>query len=138
MRIGILLITHGQVGNSLEETVKHILGEPLPLSLRTFSVQPEMSTECACEQFSQLCQEIQQNEGVLILTDLINATPCNIAKKMPPHCHISMVAGLNLPMLLKVMNYAARNAASDLESLTQRAIDGGREGITAVEFKRTS
>ena len=61
----------------------------------------------------------------MILTDLFGSTPYNIAKVLHQETNIRMVSGLNLPMLIKVMNYPNLS----LDELAQKAIKGGREGV---------
>ncbi len=71
-------------------------------------------------------RELDQGEGVLVLSDLYGATPCNIGLSMSEHgAHVRCVSGLNLPMLLRVMNYADQK----LPELAEIAASGGRRGI---------
>ena len=71
---------------------------------------------------------LTENTELLILTDLYGATPCNIAKHFAQHAKINIIAGVNLPMLIRLLNYS--NSSSD--ELLNKAISGGREGILVV------
>ena len=64
-------------------------------------------------------------DGVLVLTDLYGSTPSNIACKLRRHGHVRVVSGVNLPMLIRVLNYPDL----DLDSLKEKALSGGRDGV---------
>ena len=72
-----------------------------------------------------LVRSLDKGEGVLVLTDMYGATPSNIAHRLVGDEHLKVVTGLNLPMLMRVMNYPAL----DVNELVEKAIAGGREGI---------
>jgi PTS system ascorbate-specific IIA component len=71
---------------------------------------------------------LNEGQGVLILTDLFGSTPCNIACKLMHDYRVRVVCGANLPMLIKIMNYPS----ADLETLANKAIAGGVQGIFDV------
>ncbi len=75
--------------------------------------------------------ELDQGEGVLALTDLYGSTPCNVVSKLIQQHNLRIVTGLNLSMLIRVMNYPDL----DLDELAQKAVSGGREGIRVVGSK---
>ncbi|MDM8548268.1 PTS sugar transporter subunit IIA [Candidatus Venteria ishoeyi] len=130
--IGILLVTHGQIGESLLECVREILG-PLPISIIALGIEPkEVDTETLCQHIQILGRQVNQGDGVLVLSDLVGATPANTAtsacksmKAYPSH-HI---AGLNLSMLLRVCSYAMQDSMITLDSLAEIALEGGHRGI---------
>jgi mannose PTS system EIIA component len=76
------------------------------------------------ERAQQYLQQLEQGDGVLILTDLYGSTPSNIACKLR-NDKVAVITGLNLPMLIRVLNYPALN----LHELAEKATGGGREGI---------
>ena len=69
------------------------------------------------------------SDGVLILADMYGSTPSNIANAVKKHGEVAAVAGINLPMLVRVLNYFSL----DLAQLTRKALSGGSEGILACE-----
>ncbi|RLJ21012.1 PTS fructose transporter subunit IIA [bacterium endosymbiont of Escarpia laminata] len=104
MSIGLLIITHNQVGHTLLQTAINMMG-----------ICP-LSTE------------------VLVLTDMFGSTPSNIAYDLLDEGRINVVAGINLPMLVRVLNYAPL----DLKELTSKAISGGKDGIVCCRKAETA
>jgi len=129
MSVGILLITHNNIGKVLLETALtnlHRKDSPavavaIPIS---FDCDPEQSFS-ACR---QMLEEANRGQGVLVLTDMYGATPSNIAHRLSDGSEVRVVAGLNLPMLMRVLNYADR----DLNELVEKAITGGKEGVVSA------
>lgn len=123
MSVGILIITHSNVGKSLCDAATSVLGKcPLPTKILpvTFACEPEE----VIDKGRQLVAELDEGEGVLVLTDMYGSTPSNIACSLSNN-KVRVVAGINLPMLVRIMNYPQL----DLEQLTEKAISGGNEGV---------
>jgi len=125
MSVGVVLITHDDIAEALLETARATYGE-LTLAIGVVhacrSDEPERILELARE----AAQRVDDGEGVLILTDLYGATPSNIALQLKQECkRMEVVTGLNLPMLLRTLNYADL----DLDGLSEYAVSGGRNGI---------
>ena len=78
-------------------------------------------------QVANALNELSTNDGVLILTDSYGSTPCNIANEFLDCKNRSLVSGLNLPMLIRIMNYRSL----PLDELRDIAIEGGKHGITS-------
>ena len=76
-------------------------------------------------------EELDQGQGVLVLTDMYGSTPSNIACKLS-NGQVRVVAGINLPMLVRVMNYPALN----LPQLADKALTGGHEGVISCQQPR--
>ncbi|HID49992.1 MAG TPA: PTS fructose transporter subunit IIA [Chromatiales bacterium] len=123
MKVGLLLITHGEVGSSMLDTAISVLGT-CPLQTRTLDISMSSDPEEQQEQGRRLLKLLDQGHGVLILTDLYGSTPANIACKLRSD-KVAVVAGLNLPMLLRVLNYPEL----ELENLVHKALTGGRDGV---------
>lgn len=123
MSIAILLITHGDVGKNLHEAAVSIIGSS-PLRVRLLSVTTNCQTDDMLQQAEELVHALDSGDGVLILTDIYGSTPSNIACAMKHH-HVEVVAGLNLPMLVRILNYPNLS----LELLADKAVSGGREGV---------
>lgn len=124
MTIGVLIVSHGPLGEvMLDVAIKSI--NACPVATRTLNVPLDANPEFIFNQAQQMVQELDDGDGVLILSDIYGATPCNIAKQLAGHENVMMVSGLNLPMLLRVFNYPQLN----LHELAEKAVDGGRQGI---------
>ncbi len=122
--IGILIIAHGSLGESLMHCASHVMGKvPPQLDFLAVSTQDEPSTllPTALAKLDQL----NSGHGVLILSDIYGATPCNIVTKLLTPNVVEGVAGVNLPMLVRVLNYRQEPLATCIS----KAITGGREGV---------
>jgi PTS system mannose-specific IIA component len=122
--VGILLVTHNGLGDSLLDCVKHVLGE-VPANVRSLSVLASDDPSLKETEGNALIAQLDNGGGVLVLSDIFGATPSNIARRLCRPPHVRGVAGVNLPMLLRVVCYKDKT----LEDLVYRAIEGGRECI---------
>ena len=126
--VGILLITHNGLGDSLIDCVRHVLGVA-PAHIRALSVLAKDDTVRKEEEARALIAQLDKGQGVLLLSDVYGATPCNIALRLREPGRVEGVAGVNLPMLLRVACYCNK----PLDELVQRALDGGRECIVTLD-----
>lgn len=124
MSVGLLIVSHNNIGHAMLQTAMDIL-EICPLQTECLSVAPYSITEHITEQARGIMEQLEQGDGILILSDLLGATPSNIACRLQ-NDNTRMVTGLNLPMLLKIFNYAQLS----LDELTQKALEGGNNGVT--------
>ena len=124
MTISVLIISHEEIGNALIQTASKAF-EELPLPTTVVNVDPNTDPEVLLPKLKRLIKNIGNPTGVLILTDLFGSTPDNIAKALQNGINARIVSGLNLPMLIKVMNYPNLT----LDELAEKAIIGGREGV---------
>lgn len=125
MSVAILIITHHEIGHALVNALKTTYGDTLPLPLETFEVRSDADPDKLLPELKIIIKSLDQGEGVLILTDLFGATPSNIAYELRHTRQIRIVTGLNLPMLIRVMNYPQL----DLKQLVDKAMKGGQAGI---------
>lgn len=126
--VGILLITHNGLGDSLIDCVGHVVGN-VPSHLKALSVLASDDPARKEEEARALIAQLDLGRGVLLLSDVFGATPCNIARRVCEPGRIEGVAGVNLPMLLRV----ACSSDRTLQELVQRALDGGRECIVSID-----
>jgi len=125
MSVGVLLLTHEAMGDALIETARHLLGR-ISLKVDAFSIPPGSDTDFAMTSAAARVRKLDSGDGVLVLTDIFGATPSNVIDKIQPiGVKIRRVSGLNLPMLLRVLNYSEQNLAE----LAQTAADGARAGV---------
>ena len=129
--IGILIIAHGGLGESLIHCVSHVLGKQPP-QVAHFAVGTDDDPSDLYPQAQQMVSALNTGSGVLILSDMYGASPCNLVAKLLSPGQIEGVAGVNLPMLVRVLNYRDKPIKTCLE----KAISGGRDGV--VHFTKTS
>jgi len=124
MSIGILLVTHGKLGHHLLDTMREMIGE-LPLPADVLEVRRVSAHEVLISQGRKMIERLDPGGGVLILTDAFGSTPSNIANKLSLPGRTEAVAGVNLPMLVRIFNYPKL----DLAAMTHNAVEGGCRGI---------
>ncbi|MGB8517718.1 MAG: PTS fructose transporter subunit IIA [Gallionella sp.] len=125
--VGILLVTHNGLGDSLVDCVKHVLGS-VPDNLKVLSVLADEEPQKKLAQGQALIKQLDNGSGVLILADVFGATPSNIGLQLCHTGRVAGVAGVNLPMLLRVVCHA--NAP--LSELVKLAVEGGRDCIVEM------
>jgi PTS system ascorbate-specific IIA component len=122
--VGLLLITHNDIGSSLLEAATRMLGR-CPLKAETLAVTDETARELLAEQAQHMAEELDAGDGVLVLTDLFGSSPANIANALEGRCGLCVLAGVNLPMLVRILNYPAL----PLSEMVGKALSGGRDGV---------
>lgn len=122
--IGVLILTHDGLGAALVASATHMLGRT-PDNLRAIGVTGTDNPEAILERVRTALQELDSGDGVLVLTDIYGATPCNVASRLLRRGRVEGVSGVNLPMLLRVLTYSG----SGLEALVDKARSGGTEGV---------
>lgn len=123
--IGLLLIAHKPLGSALAEAARHVYCD-VP-AMAVLDVIPDATVGLALARAEQLVEQLDTGEGVLILTDLFGATPANIAAALAGP-HVKVIAGVNLPMLLRAISYRAES----LTIVAEKAASGGALGIINV------
>lgn len=123
--ISLLILAYNNLGYDIADAAAHILGVELQ-QLNIVSISYDDTPAKLESTLEQIISDMDQDHRIIILTDIYGATHTNIASKYLVPGKIDMVSGLNLPMLLRVMNY--RNLP--LDELVNKAISGGQEGIT--------
>ncbi|MDH5570685.1 MAG: PTS fructose transporter subunit IIA [Gammaproteobacteria bacterium] len=129
MSVGLLIMTHSDIGQSLYNTAVAIIGAAT-LETEILAVSMDSEPEKKLEKARHFVNRLNSGDGVLILTDMYGATPSNVATELLNSKTI-LVSGLNLPMLLRVMNYPELH----LNELAEKAITGGQEGVLSITAK---
>ena len=124
MSIGVMVLAHAETGASLIAAAKAIIGHD-SLVIGNVAVHPDDDADVLLTEARTLVEKLDQGAGVLIVTDLFGSTPCNIARRVGNDHHIRIVAGLNLAMLLRILNYPG----AGLEELVEKALAGGRQAM---------
>jgi len=122
--VGIVLVTHGTTGASLIEMAEFLLGEAMA-EVRFVPFRQSGDRLTTADDVGKAMAEANSGDGVLVLTDLIGASPSNLVSRQLEEHDAVMVTGLNLAMLMSVWNY--RGEA--LGSLARKAVDSGRRSV---------
>jgi len=127
--IGVLIVAHDTLGRSLVDAVTHVLGSR-PAQFDVFPVSPTDDPVVLLPKARAVLRTIDSGEGALVLADIYGATPSNLAMKLLEPGRVEVVAGVNLPMLVRVFTYRTKG----LDMLVKKAISGGCEGVLHVEL----
>lgn len=126
MNKGILIIAHAPLASALRQCVMHVFPEAAP-GVVAFDVQPNVPPEETLAGATQALAGLKTSQ-TLVLTDVFGATPCNVAQKLVDGLHSKLIAGVNLPMLLRTVTYRRES----LDALVVRALAGGAQGVMQV------
>ena len=122
--VGILIVAHGAFGEALIHCASHVLGKR-PLRVRQVGITVHDDPDAILPQAQDLVRQLDEGDGVLVLTDMLGATPSNIAARLAAPGRVEIVAGVNLPMLVRALTYRAQ----PLATVVTKAASGGREGV---------
>ncbi|HXZ96513.1 MAG TPA: PTS fructose transporter subunit IIA [Burkholderiales bacterium] len=125
--VGILIVAHGTLGESLIHCASHVMGSRPP-QLMQIGVTVHDDPQAILPQALKLLKQLDQGQGVLVLCDIYGATPCNIATKLLIPGKAEGVTGVNLPMLIRALTY--RNQS--LKVAVDKALSGGCEGVLHI------
>ena len=125
--VGILIVAHGTLGESLIHCASHVMGSRPP-QLMQIGVTVHDDPQAILPQALKLVKQLDQGKGVLVLSDIYGATPCNIAAKLLIPGKVEGVAGVSLPMLIRALTY--RN--EPLKVMVEKALSGGTEGVLHI------
>jgi PTS system mannose-specific IIA component len=125
--VGILIVAHGAFGEALIHCASHVLGKRPP-RVRQVGVTVHDVPDAILPQVRDLVQQLDEGDGVLVLTDIVGATPSNIAARLAAQDHVEIVGGVNLPMLIRALTYRDQ----PLAQVVAKAVSGGREGVVAL------
>ena len=122
--VGILIVSHGTFGEALIRCASHVLGAR-PERVAQLGVLVHDDPDEILQQARNLARELDEGDGVLVLSDICGATPCNIAARLLESGRIEGLSGVSLPMLIRALTY--RN--EPIESVVRKAMSGGLEGV---------
>lgn len=123
---GILIIAHTPLASALRQCVLHVFPDN-PSGLAALDVQPNMPPEETLAQARIMLAQLGCSHA-LVLVDVFGATPCNVAQKLVDGVHSKLIAGINLPMLLRTISYRHE----PLDALVARALIGATQGVMQV------
>ncbi len=122
--IGVLILAHNELGAALLASASHMLGR-VPENVRTIGVSGSDDPESILARGRAAVRELDTGAGVLVLTDIYGATPCNVATRLLARGRVEGVSGVSLPMLLRVLTYCG----GGLDVLVEKARSGGTDGV---------
>ncbi|WP_185984032.1 PTS sugar transporter subunit IIA [Aureimonas mangrovi] len=125
--IGLVLVTHGQLAREFKAAVEHVVGPQE--AFETVSIGPEDDMEQRREDIVASVRRADRGRGVIILTDMFGGTPSNLAISVMEAQSVDVLAGVNLPMLIKL---ASVRAERPMEQALVEAQEAGRKYITVA------
>lgn len=126
MNNGIFIIAHAPLASALRQCVLHVFPDAAS-AIAVLDVQPNMPADESLAA-ARMTQAILNTERTLVLTDMFGATPCNVANKLVDGVNSRLVAGVNLPMLLRAVTYRHE----PMDALVARVLAGGTQGVMQV------
>ena len=129
MAVSLLIITHENIGTSLVDTATTMLGVT-PLHIDVIGVEKNANPDELLEQAKDL---IKKNTDTLVLTDMYGSTPSNIACHLQDQGSVRIVSGINLPMLVRILNYPRLG----IDELVNKALSGGKDGVLTCKMEHT-
>jgi mannose PTS system EIIA component len=122
--IGMVLVTHGQLANEFRSALEHVVGPQKQIA--TVSIGPEDDMEERRKDIITAVEQVDRGAGVAVLTDMFGGTPSNLAISVMNGSQVEVVAGINLPMLIK---FASIRDTMSLDQAVLHAQDAGRKYI---------
>jgi mannose PTS system EIIA component len=129
--IGVLVISHGAIGEALLASAEQILGAPQP-RVAALGVSRGDEPDAVLARARALAAQLDAGDGLLVLSDMFGATPCNVAARLLADGRVEGVSGVSLPMLVRVLS----SRDGSLAASVQRALSGGAEGVVHINTDR--
>ena len=117
--IGVVLVTHGNLATELVKVMEHVVGPQDQLT--TITIDPDDDMEKRREDILNSVQFVDKGLGVIILTDMFGGTPSNLAISIMEQAKIDIIAGVNLPMLIKLASVRSSETISDAVAQAREA-----------------
>ena len=135
--VGIIIVAHTPVASAMLGFAEHTYGSS-PERVRAVDIAPYEDTKASFDRVMKAAYAVNSGHGILILTDVMGATPANVASKLEAlgplsglNAPVIVLAGLNLPMLMRCITHRG----DSLEELAQKALVGGQNGILRLGTK---
>jgi len=128
--IGMILVTHGQLAEHFVDAMEHVVGPQQAIA--TICIGPNDDMERRRKDIADAIARVDEGQGVIVLTDLFGGTPSNLAISLLDRGHVEVIAGINLPMLIRLAGARKSMGVVDAVAAAKQA---GRNYITvASEF----
>jgi PTS system mannose-specific IIA component len=125
--IGLVIVTHGGLAGEFRAALEHVVGPQT--QLESISIGPEDDMELRRKEILAAIRRVDTGSGVVVLTDMFGGTPSNLAISAMDEANIEVIAGVNLPMLVKLTSIRDE---SDLAKAVDLAKDAGRKYISVA------
>ncbi|MEP3198821.1 MAG: PTS sugar transporter subunit IIA [Lentilitoribacter sp.] len=125
--IGLVLVTHGNLAEEFKNALEHVVGQQD--AVETICIGPDDDMDRRREDIVNAVKEADQGNGVIILTDMFGGTPSNLSISVMDTGEIEVIAGINLPMLIKLARVREDN---DMQKSLQEAQDAGKKYINVA------
>jgi PTS system mannose-specific IIA component len=125
--IGLVIVTHGGLAGEFRAALEHVVGPQT--QLESISIGPEDDMELRRKEILAAIRRVDTGSGVVVLTDMFGGTPSNLAISVMDEANIEVIAGVNLPMLVKLTSIRDE---SDLAKAVDLAKDAGRKYISVA------
>jgi mannose PTS system EIIA component len=125
--IGLVLVTHGRLAEELRSAMEHVVGPQRAVA--TVCIGPDDDMERRRQDIRESIASVEQGDGVVVLTDILGGTPCNLAVSLADRAHVDVIAGVNLPLLVKL---AKIRGTERLAEAVDHAAAAGRKYIAAT------
>ena len=125
--IGLVIVTHSRLAEEFRAALEHIVGPQEQLA--TICIGPEDDLEGRREEILALIREVDTGDGAVLLTDMFGGTPSNLAISVLEEANVEVIAGVNLPMLIKL---ASIRGETNMAAAVSEALEAGRKYITAA------
>ena len=127
--IGLVIVTHGRLAQEFISAMEHVVGPQL--AVEAICIGPDDNMERRRQDILAACSRVEQGQGVVLLTDMFGGTPSNLAISVMEQTRAEVIAGLNLPMLIKLASVRSRVT---LEEAVAAAQEAGRKYISVASY----
>jgi PTS system mannose-specific IIA component len=127
--IGLVIVTHGRLAEEFVSAMEHVVGPQR--NVRAISIGPEDDMERRRRDIVAAARSVDEGGGVILLTDMFGGTPSNLAISVMDETRAEVIAGLNLPMLIKLASVRHREP---LAACVAQAQDAGRKYISVASY----
>ena len=127
--IGLVIVTHGRLANEFVQAMEHVVGPQA--GVRAVAIGPEDDMERRRADIVRAAREVDVGRGVILLTDMFGGTPSNLAISVMDETHAEVIAGLTLPMRIKLASVRGRES---LQTCVAAAQDAGRKYISVASY----
>jgi len=117
--IGMVLVTHGALANALREAMEHVVGKQKKLA--TVCIESDAEFESQRAEIATRMAEVDDGDGVILLTDMFGGTPSNLAMSMLSNPGVEIIGGVNLPMLVKLAKIRGTQALAEAVQCAEAA-----------------
>lgn len=125
--IGLVLVTHGNLAKEFLSAMQHVVGQQPQVD--TVCIGPEDDMEMRRNEIMEKVNQTNSGEGVILLTDMFGGTPSNLALSIMDRANVEILAGINLPMLIKIATLRKDN---NMRATVDGAQEAGKKYITAA------